>query len=78
MDVGVTTMRPPSAFDLQPVLLQGEQERRDRCVQLGSEPDGVELEAADGMMGLSPQQRVEVVDDLHRARVQRCCAGRLR
>src|SRR5713226_5619815 len=70
MDVGVAAAGPPAALDLQAVLLECEQQRLDRGVELQAETYGVEPEPGERVMPLRPENGFEVVDDLHCPRIQ--------
>src|SRR2546423_4970046 len=76
MDVRVAATCLPAALQLHPVLAERQDQRRDWRVQLGRETNRVELQAGERMVRLRLQDLVEVVDDLHRARVEGGRAGR--
>ena len=75
MNVGVDPPRSPRAFELQPILVEGELQGLDGVVELCRQADRVEAQPRERMVGLARENCVEVVDHLHAPGIQ---SGRTR
>ena len=76
--VCIEAARAPRSLELHPFPFERELQSVYHGVELGRQANRVESQPRDRMVGLGFQERVEVVDDLHPAGVERGCTWRPR